>query len=460
MSGRMDKLKGWLGRAAKADWLPFAALWAVFTLAHLMFRLGTGDDVHYAQILAQENLFAYLSRAYLHWSSRTLVDVFVCVMNYLPGLLWRLVNPLMVVLCAHSLAVILNIRRDAGWCWFLCACLLLYPWQLMSSAGWITTSTVFLWPAALALFALSVAARAQRGEPVRRVWTGLAVLAMLYAVTMEQVAALVFLLLAGGVVFLLAAKRRPRPLPLVLLAEAVAGLVWFLASPGVKERFEGEQTSWFPNFGMKSVFSKLELGLSAALSELVYSTEFVFFLLCLLTAWLVWTRYRSPLYRALSLPPLAAALFFGVLKAPAAALWPGLAALTGAVSGEGVITLANVNAPTAFIPLVLLYGIFILSLVNLYIALGHTTGSLACVYAVGCGLGSQAVMGFSPTIWVSGQRAGFFFWLVVLGVCAHLFGQACKNKGWMRVVCAVLFCAMCAVKLYALFEMRIATGYG
>lgn len=450
---------GLAARGLRSPYAAFICLWLVMTVCHMMFRLGTGDDTFYSQILHNNGLIEQLVTFYHTWSARTLVDVGLIVINYLPGMVWRLANPVMIVLCAWGMAGILDVRRNAGMCWFICGAMLFYPWQVMSSAGWVTTTTAFLWPAAAALMALVPTARVMRGEGVPVWQCVVSVLAVFYAVFMEQVAAAVFALLLGWIGYTLATRKKVHWLAVAQLAATLVAIVWILTSPGMESRFGNESASWFPTFAMKSPVSKLELGLSLAITNLFCTRNWIFLFFCLLLVWLVWKHHKNLLYRAVPLVPLAMCLALGIFKDQMLSVLPQLQSFTDALQAEGIITFANCNTLSAYLPLVVLYAGFGLCVVSLYLGLGHSAASLKAIYVLAVGMGTHVMLGFSPTAQVSGPRTGFFFMMVLIALSGYLFSQLREEKGWFRWVFLLLFVCVCAVQIYSLQEMRIATGY-
>ncbi len=181
---------------------------------------------------------------------------------------------------------------------------------------------------------------------------------------------------------------------------------------------------------MRSVFSNLELGISAALNPLIYGRDYIFDFFCLVLAVLVWQRNKNVVYRLLGLFPLGMSLLFSY----AMRFFPFMAFFTEALGGEGMITLQNGRSVAAYLPMVLLYVIFIVCLVDVYLALGHTPVALAAVVTLVCGLLTRVAVGFSPTIWTSGARTGYFFCLTIIGVSGLLLCHLNWNQRWKNML--------------------------
>lgn len=91
-------------------------------------------------------------------------------------------------------------------------------------------------------------------------------------------------LLAGYGLFCLANRR---PVPRLLWGQAAvtaAGLVYMLASPGVKARTQNEIASYYKDFAMRSFLAKAEAGISGALGELFLDRNLLYTLFLLLLA--------------------------------------------------------------------------------------------------------------------------------------------------------------------------------
>ncbi|MFV0412269.1 MAG: DUF6056 family protein [Oscillospiraceae bacterium] len=445
--------KSFWKRLFSSPYLPFLVLWAILLACHLTFVMEAGDEVYYGNVLATTNLWSFSVYHYFNWSSRVLIELVLCVVAYLPKLVWRLMNPLVATVCALCLSKLAGAWKDTATNWLLCGFMLLYPWQNMRTAGWIATTLVYLWPAVAALAALLPSAAAAKGQASRRIWCALSLPLLLYATNMEQVAAFYVLLLAGVLVFLLAGRKKIHWVLWAQLGVCLAGIVYAITCPGAKVRYAVELSQWFPNYGMRSFVANLELGISTTLQTVLYARDYIFAFFCLLTAWLVWRRYKNVVYRLLALFPLGVCLVLGVYQNYSLRLFPQLAFFTGALNGEGMITLSNANVPVAYLPLLLLYAAFAASLVNLYLALGHTPTALAAVWVLVCGFGSRVMMGLSPTVWVSGDRTGLFFSLAVVAVCCVLLRRLKTAPRRQHVLFLTIFCAYCLLQIYSIAEM-------
>ena len=265
----MNMLRRSVGRAVRSRIVPYVALYAVLLALHLQFTLGTGDDPMYAAMLDQYSLAYFSLWHYYTWSARTLIEAVVCIVEALPAIVWRLADPLCITLCAACIVRLARLEDRPAGRWAVCGLALCYPWQDMSSAGWVCTTLVFVWPLLAALAALLPLGESLRGNRPRAWQCAAALPLTLYAANMELLAGLLTLLLLAYLAWCLWAHRRPHWLAWAQLGLCAANIVYALTCPGTALRYGNEVTSWFQDYGMRSLWQNFELGISAAMSRMV-----------------------------------------------------------------------------------------------------------------------------------------------------------------------------------------------
>ena len=278
----MNMLRRSVGRAVRSRIVPYVALYAVLLALHLQFTLGTGDDPMYAAMLDQYSLAYFSLWHYYTWSARTLIEAVVCIVEALPAIVWRLADPLYITLCAACIVRLARLEDRPAGRWAVCGLALCYPWQDMSSAGWVCTTLVFVWPLLAALAALLPLGKSLRGNRPRAWQCAAALPLTLYAANMELLAGLLTLLLLAYLAWCLWAHRRPHWLAWAQLGLCAANIVYALTCPGTALRYGNEVTSWFQDYGMRSLWQNFELGISAAMSRMVLEPHLLFFVFCVL----------------------------------------------------------------------------------------------------------------------------------------------------------------------------------
>ena len=390
----MNMLRRSVGRAVRSRIVPYVALYAVLLALHLQFTLGTGDDPMYAAMLDQYSLAYFSLWHYYTWSARTLIEAVVCIVEALPAIVWRLADPLCITLCAACIVRLARLEDRPAGRWAVCGLALCYPWQDMSSAGWVCTTLVFVWPLLAALAALLPLGESLRGNRPRAWQCAAALPLTLYAANMELLAGLLTLLLLAYLAWCLWAHRRPHWLAWAQLGLCAANIVYALTCPGTALRYGNEVTSWFQDYGMRSLWQNFELGIS-------------------------------------------------VLGGPLRALAPRLSFFADAVTEKGTLTPLNAWTLKRWLPFLLLCAVLFACALELYLALGHGTAAYAGVAVYLSGFASYGAMGFSPSIWASGARSGFFF-AFALAAAGALVLRALPEKRmpWRVFGCTAAVCAL------------------
>ncbi|MEG1270083.1 MAG: DUF6056 family protein [Ruthenibacterium sp.] len=427
-------------------WVPFTLLFIVFLLLHMQFTLGTGDDPMYAMMLKSYDLKSFSIWHYYTWSARTLVEAVLCLVEALPSAVWRLVNPAVLTLIAFCMARLLNIEKNAPACWILCGLFLTLRWQNLASAGWICTTLVFVWPLAAALVAVQPYVMLQRGKKPKNWVCILTLPLLLYATNMEQLLVVTLFCLLAYLVWRIATKQKIHWLVFAQLVICAANLLYAATCPGNASRIAGETASWYQNFKMRNLLQGIELGISNGLAASVYHADALFAVFCLLLCCGVFMRYRNWFYRALGAFPVSVVFLLGILEKPLGKIIPKLSFFANALTQNGTITVQNCMELKRYLPFLLLCAVFCACLLDLYLALGHSGAAVAGITVFCAGFASRAMLGFSPTVWLSGTRTAFFFAcsMVFAGVLVWKTLPKDSRKIKILFVCLLGICAICA----------------
>lgn len=237
----------------------------------------------------------------------------------------------------------------------------------------------------------------------------------------------------------------------VQLALCAASLVFIFTCPGNAMRTENDVASFYMNFPMLSVLQKVEIGVSGVVHASVLGRELLFFVLAVLAAALVWAKRREWLLRAVSLMPCVLMVPLSLYQYELGAVVPWVKQIAAAYTAAGYISLANCNAPAAYVPLLLSYGLYAAVLWSIYAAEGASRTNAPVLGAAGVGRhGAGAAMGFTPSVGVSGLRTGTLYYFFVIAACMVLYRRLPQKR---RVWLWCLLAWFCLVQLHALLEV-------
>ena len=219
-------LKGDTG--AKRTWFyengAFVAAALAAVLWHVVLSTNIGDDMVYFKTLLDGNshLGEILAHRYETWSSRMVIEAVLIPLVHCP-LLWKILDIVIFTSLPVLLCGLLGVTGRGRW--FVAGLVLLYPFADMASAGWIATTTNYLWPLWGVLVIGMVLKQLRCGRKVP-VWEAVAaLLACAYAGSQEQVAVLLFLLLGMEVLHYILEKRMKQPLLYALCGIDIISLV-------------------------------------------------------------------------------------------------------------------------------------------------------------------------------------------------------------------------------------------
>ncbi len=386
------------------EWGAFLLAFAVFAIYQLRFSSDI-DDLWFASV-PLEGIGGWLVTRWQSWSSRLLIELCMIALLKLPMAVWRVLNLGSLCLLWYS-ATSLLLPRDASegerrtTRWAVTVLLITYEAVKMQSAGWVATTINYVWPLAFALFYLAELRRALCGERIPAWKYAALVPALLFACSQELVACIMLGLSVCLSLYFLLTRRREWLSPLFLLGVAlsVVSILNFLICPGNGVRFDQEVASWFPAYADYGLVHRVGLGLGVALNDLFHGFNVT--LILFLTVLTV-TAAR----RAQSVWSYLCAFF------PSALFLCGAADELGFLLGISPRLLAF---PTGTLgihegPLIFVYAFSVVCVLwNLYTIGGRGLSGLYMPMIFCAGFASRVVSGFSPAVFITGQRAALFY---------------------------------------------------
>lgn len=409
------------------------------------------DDGFFAQILSKHQLFEWLAARYAEWSSRVVVET---VLPFVASsfTLWKLLD---IALCelafCSAIALFPSKDRDAVK-WPLLAAFVVYPFNDMSSAGWIATTVNYLWPLALGLYALSVLVRVARKEPAYRLTAPKAIavaLATLFASNVEQMCFVMGAVLFGLAVWQFASSRRIEPLALVMFAIVCANAAVIALCPGNAARYASEADYWWPDpnhfmdqsivFADMGLLQKIYLGLSTTFDRYFYGTCLLGLMLMVsLCAYFLSSKTGKSVKVIACLDTVVLALF-STLSVYKNMQWDEIILK---VFSQPFYDLTATRICTFALELAI-FGSLAALVFFAFKDRGVSSGLLALgVLAVG--FASRMAISFSPTIFASGWRTTIFFDAVLALLVAGTWKQTLEKSPKAARACLIIFAVIAA----------------
>lgn len=277
-------------------------------LLHLPMRFISCDDpVYISQSRAAGfNLVKILIETYYCWSSRVLMQFSMYAFSYLPHIIWKIVDSVIVLILYVLLVKIAEIiigrtTEDA----LLRLCVLLFfswPFSIMGSTGWITTTTNVLWVGACFEYTVYLTLKRIRKKIISNGELGCGILAALYAANHEScLPMMVFYLLLVAIITNMECFKDLYYKLLIVISLCMFILMAFC--PGLRLRMEMNRGTEIP-YSAYTIWSKLRMGIATTFYHLWSVPNALFFILLFCLGYYMSIKYRSSWKRYLFFIPV------------------------------------------------------------------------------------------------------------------------------------------------------------
>lgn len=390
----------------------------VFILHALMATELQSDDIWFANRWDQEdfNLFSWLGNRYQNWSSRILIELVLVVLCRLPLPVFWVLDSLVMVAATFLIYRLFAPTRYKGLTSaMVCLLFLCLPFDIYTFVGWIAGTLNYLWPVTALLTALCAFQKISQGKKICWYELILFFIGAVFATQSEQTVVVFFAVSVAFFIWSLTQKKL-HWIIVAYLVIAIGGLVLVLACPGNAARTAQETANWFPEFAEFSLLEKADLSFSVITWNFYKNLPIFALLLSSLMIYLAAEKHRRWWYRILAIFPFAFILGLQVL-------FEHYDFMSVFASNRYGIYPPDDLSFNRF----LFYGVLLLSfcllLLNVYLILGHNIRSIVGAGILLLGFASQAMLGFSPTVWDSGSRTGFILFCSAIALFIYLLHQ-------------------------------------
>ncbi len=422
----------------------YLVIFLLYFFPHLFMSFNRWDDVLYTTYFEtyNYNLFSFVYRQYQYWTSRVVIEAAVILFGWLPPVIWMLVDTLMIVLLYHSISEIIKLligKRELDKKYRLCQVLLFlsFPYALMATAGWLTTTINWTWMLALFAYCMkillySVTGKNTAGNVIKNI---LFCLAYIYATNFDVAAIMMFglLVIIGFVCF----KSDFYSFCIEYwegAALTVLNLILFIVCPGNRVRMEQDAIIHDTAAVLDlSLLGKLRMGINSTFYHYVSIPNAVLFTTCVILLVAVWMKSAKIYVRVIALVPVAITV-----------IWTGYIFFAYTLKNR---TLTYVYPDASFnvcpqieqylaVASALLLVLSVIYLLSQLISEYRLTIALTVIFLV-WGLFPDIVLGFTSTISASILRVVSFLYLAFIMISCTVIeysGMLKKHFIWCGVV--------------------------
>ena len=388
-----------LKKLLKSEKIPIFIFMVVIVTLHIFIQKEY-DFLYYSTVCENIGLFDFLEQRYNMWTSRIIVEgVLVIFCNFLPMEIWKVANIGMYALLIYSMSKLFVTENKQKLNWILVISLALVPITILKEAGWMATMNNYLWVAATGLYAMIPIKKLLSNEKINVFQAISFVISAIYASNQEQMAGILFLVYTFFLIYIIKNKKQ-KPILFIIYAIILLNLILIMICPGNVNRKIQEEETWYPEYSETSLSSKLAQGLTSMMYYVIEKGSIQYFGFIALITYIMWVTNKDIKYKLIGMSPIILVVIFDEIT-------------------------RNINQPNIVLKLL----IYLLILISIGICLYYIfckkkeksiiNFTPLLIYIVG--IISRYVMAFSPTIYASGERTSFFWYISISILIILLF---------------------------------------
>lgn len=252
------------------SYIPFIVLFIILFVMNNGWGYVT-DDVFYRNLVLMDGWNQILSTVYyryLLWTSRSLIELNILVLCFLPMIVWKVLNSLIVTLVAVIIPRFFNNKNSLKRNVLSCIIVFLFflPVDYSMGAGAIAITLNYLWPLFFIIAHFYLLKKYVYNKTELKLWKKAIVyialvFSLLFGCNHEQglmTCGIIYLLLIGYDYF---KYRKINKILAIFFILIIGSGIFIFLCPGNYVRMEAEIIRWWPSFGSLSIFNKINMGI-------------------------------------------------------------------------------------------------------------------------------------------------------------------------------------------------------
>lgn len=405
-------------------------LFFLLAFEHAFFKL-SNDDFVIIDIVSSGSLVDKLIERYNYgegsWFCQTILFIFAKYYN-----LFFIMNILMCILIVFYLRkLILNNSNTIETNFFIICLFLLWPMGTVSSAGWMTTSIVYLWIIPAALYTFYITKKIINNEKIKTYEYLVSIITLLYASNREQSGLLILTILIPLALYNRIILSNKNSFIFFQVFIAIINFGSVLLSPGMKAKSIRTISKKMPYFDMMSMIEKFHDAFSDTMNYFIIETHVIVVLFTIIITVLIYAKYNELLFRIIGTYPIAYVVFTKINP------WKQLDFL---FAKSEMINIENALSISKYFPNIMQMLWLGCIITSLWLILENTHEFLLLLIVLMAGMGTRIAMGFTGSLHASGSRTTIFLYFAIMYVSSYLFnkeGKLINNKTFITLLCGL-----------------------
>ena len=389
----------------KNKYTPYIIFLLYLIVIHSFTYVAASDDITYAHVLDKMSVLDAVKYRYKTWASRAIIEAVFFKLLTLNPVIWKVLDVIMCMWIFYSLSKLIKVEGKIQYILLLLC--IVYPASDMTSAGYIATTTNYIFPLAFLLYSFVILQKKLENRKVY-IWEWfIAVICLLYGCNQEQYTPVVVATLILTFIYEIVSKKKINVLCLLMIIVSVAELIFILTCPGNGERLIEECKRFITNFAVLNLFDKLRLGLMETMNVFLCSTSNLFLIFSIVLAVCMYVKTKSFKRLTISLTPLIGILLFNYNNAFENTKY-------AKYLGDAVLTYKNFTSISVYWRYAIYIFICLIIILSFYLYFNSIKQASIVSWIFIMGIGARMILGFSPTLYVSGLRTFLITYVAIV----------------------------------------------
>lgn len=401
-------------------WVIYLILFVFMVVRHASVKLGVADDVWFLE-QSKMGLIKYTQMRIQTWTSRNIIELVMLVLLNINKWVWIILDSGMFVLILHSLRKIVCSTKENDWLitLFLMFIIMLFPFGTFGVAGWYATTLNYVWPLALGLYGLSYITQVLSNEKISIIQQISYVIASLYAINQEQMCALFVGFYTLFMIYSLVKHKKVPILAYIILVLSFIMLGYHALCPGNELRKVAEMNAYYPAFYGFKLMDKLLLGVLSTIAIGSLQPASIIFVWNVMLVYIIYKNTRNKGQYVMVL--IMTCIVFIISISTRYCTHRGFNIIFSIFSGYTKPINKILLDRNAGMILIYFIGVLFISFYVIKTNLGNKMMGISLII-IGAAICSRIVLGFSPSVFVSGTRTfvnSYFLIVIATFLCVN-----------------------------------------